>query len=135
MEFAVSGFDCNDTPFQSPSIRLERWRRRVTIHFVEPYVRVCYLHGFALMFPFQVHAMNDPTLEYESRTSTPRSRRRIVGKALAIASLFAGAGFGFVFVVGFGVGDSWVIYPPDVPIFLWAIPAALIAWPIWFLSR
>jgi len=78
-------------------------------------------------------AMSDPTLEYESRTSAPRRSRCALVGVLAVVSLLAGLGLAFLFViVGFGVGDSWVIFPSSVPLYWWLVPVTLIAWPIGF---
>lgn len=79
--------------------------------------------------------MNDPTLEYESRTrAAPRSRSGL-GIALAVLSLLAGATLAYLFIVGLGAGDTWVIYPPHLPAYLWLAPAALVGWPVWYFAR
>ncbi|MDB5297466.1 MAG: hypothetical protein JWO31_3449 [Phycisphaerales bacterium] len=79
--------------------------------------------------------MSDPTFEYESRSNAAHRARGGVGAGLAVLSLLAGAVLASLFVVGFGLGDAWVIYPPTVPPHWWVLPASLIGWPVWYLAR
>src|SRR4051812_7783877 len=51
---------------------------------------------------------------------------------MAFSALF-GILLCYFYVVGFGIGDTWVIYPPDVGLLDWAIPLAFLVGPfIWF---
>jgi hypothetical protein len=47
-------------------------------------------------------------------------------------SLVAGALLAYVYVVGFGIVDTWIIYPGDITWLHWLVPGFLIAWPICF---
>jgi hypothetical protein len=82
-----------------------------------------------------VAEMSDSPLHYESRTDVPRRHRSPLLTVIAALSLLTGLTLGYLFIVGFGLGDTWVIYLPHLPAYWWALPAGLIAWPAWYFGR
>jgi hypothetical protein len=78
--------------------------------------------------------MAEPTLHYESRRPAMPRQRSGIGMFLAVVSLLAGAVLAYLFILGFGVGDTWMIYPPHLPLYWWIFPTTLIGWPVWFFA-
>lgn len=74
-----------------------------------------------------------PFLEY--RTPAPPRFSRPVGLIYfaALLSESLGALLTYLFVFGWGLGDSWIIYPKSLPIHYWIVPITLLTWPISFL--
>lgn len=53
----------------------------------------------------------------------------------AAISLICGVWVSAAYVLGFGVADSWIIYPPHITPLHWSIPLSLIVPSCWWLSR
>ena len=58
----------------------------------------------------------------------------LIGSA-AICSLICRTWLAGAFVFGFGVGDTWVFYPPAITLLEWLVSLALISFPCWWFGR
>ena len=52
---------------------------------------------------------------------------------LSIVSLLCGVWLAAASILGFGVGDTWIIYPPNVAVLLLAL--LMIGLPLWWFGR
>lgn len=46
--------------------------------------------------------------------------------AASVVALIWGTWLAVAFILGFGVADTWIIYPPHISLLHWCVPAALI---------
>jgi hypothetical protein len=53
---------------------------------------------------------------------------------VSIVALICGTWLAAAFILGFGVADTWIIYPPHITLMHWCLPVALIGSALWHLG-